>query len=227
LTTLHSFDTTDGDYPYGGLVEGPPGTFYGTTGGGGVNNVGTVFGMTAGGKLTTLHSFDVSDGATPYALMLGSDGNFYGTTSTGGSDSRGTVFELTPAGLLTTLHNFAGPDGVLVYSGLLQRTNGLFYGTTYFGGRDNDGVVFSLNAGLGPFVTFVQAAGRVGQTGGILGQGFTGTTSVSLNGIPAGFTVVSDTFIRATVPPGATTGFVTVVTTSGTLTSNVMFRVIQ
>jgi uncharacterized repeat protein (TIGR03803 family) len=227
LTTLHSFDTTDGDYPYGGLVEGPPGTFYGTTGGGGVNNVGTVFGMTAGGKLTTLHSFDVSDGATPYALMLGSDGNFYGTTSTGGSDSRGTVFELTPAGLLTTLHNFAGPDGALVYSGLLQRTNGLFYGTTYFGGRDNDGVVFSLNAGLGPFVTFVQAAGRVGQTGGILGQGFTGTTSVSLNGIPAGFTVVSDTFIRATVPPGATTGFVTVVTTSGTLTSNVMFRVIQ
>jgi uncharacterized protein (TIGR03437 family) len=81
--------------------------------------------------------------------------------------------------------------------------------------------------GLGPFVAFVRPYGKVGQTGGILGQGFTGTTSVSLNGTPASFTVVSDTFIKATVPPGATTGFVTVVTPTGTLTSNVPFRVLQ
>jgi len=89
------------------------------------------------------------------------------------------------------------------------------------------GNVYSLDMGLGPFVTFVQAAGKVGQTGGILGQGFTGTTNVSLNGISASFTVVSDTFIRATVPLGATTGYVTVTTPSGTLTSNVPFHVIR
>jgi hypothetical protein len=41
------------------------------------------------------------------------------------------------------------------------------------------------------------------------------------------FTVVSDTFIKATVPPGATTGYVTVTTPSGTLTSNKPFIVIQ
>jgi uncharacterized protein (TIGR03437 family) len=80
--------------------------------------------------------------------------------------------------------------------------------------------------GLGPFVTFVRFAGRVGRTGPILGQGFTGATSVSLNGIEADFTVVSDTHIKATVPPGATTGYVTVTTPSGTLTSNVPFHVI-
>jgi hypothetical protein len=80
--------------------------------------------------------------------------------------------------------------------------------------------------GLGPFVSFVRPVGKVGQTGGILGQGLTGTSSVSLNGIPASFTVVSDTFIRATVPAGATTGYVTVATPSGTLTSNVSFHVI-
>jgi uncharacterized protein (TIGR03437 family) len=80
---------------------------------------------------------------------------------------------------------------------------------------------------LGPFVAFVRSYGKISQTGGILGQGLTGTTSVSLNGIPASFTVVSDTFIRATVPPGATTGYVSVVTPSGTLTSNVPFRVLQ
>jgi hypothetical protein len=67
--------------------------------------------------------------------------------------------------------------------------------------------------------------GKVGQTRGILGQGFTGTTSVSFNGIPAIFTVVRDTFLTATVPSGATTGFVTVTTPSGTLTSNQKFRV--
>lgn len=230
LSTLHSFDAADGDYPYGGVVEGPSGTFYGTTGGGGANDAGTVFGMTAGGKLVTVHSFDVTDGATPYALMLGSDGNFYGTTSAGGNNSNGenhgTIFEITPTGSFSNLHSFDGVDGALVYSGLVQGTNGLFYGTTYFGGRDDDGVVFSLNTGLGPFVTFVQAAGRDGQTGPILGQGFTGTTGVSFNGTPAGFAIVSDTLITATVPAGATTGYVTVATPSGTLTSNVPFRVI-
>jgi uncharacterized repeat protein (TIGR03803 family) len=226
LTTLHSFDATDGDYPYGGVVEGRSGIFYGTTGGGGANDAGTVFEMKSG-KLVTVHSFDVTDGATPYALMLGSDGNFYGTTSAGGKSSRGTLFSITPQGSLTTLHTFGGGDGALVYAGLLQGTNGLFYGTTYFGGgSDDDGVVFSLNTGLGPFVTFVQAAGRVGQTGPILGQGFTGTTGVSFSGTPAEFTIVSDTLIKATVPAGATTGFVTVTTPGGTLTSNVPFHVL-
>jgi len=75
-------------------------------------------------------------------------------------------------------------------------------------------------------VDAVQAFGRVGQAGGILGQGFVGTTAVSLNGIPANFTVVSDTFIKATVPEGATTGYVTVTTPTGELKSNVPFRVI-
>ncbi len=48
-----------------------------------------------------------------------------------------------------------------------------------------------------------------------------------LNGAPASFTVVSDTYIKATVPPGATTGYVTVTTPTGMLTSNVPLRVIQ
>jgi hypothetical protein len=108
----------------------------------------------------------------------------------------------------------------------VQATNGSFFGTTYFGENDNDGSILSLDVGLGPFVAFVQPYGKVGQTSGILGQGLTGTTSVELNGIPASFTIVSDTFIRATVPTGATTGYVTVTTPSGTLTSNVPFHVI-
>ena len=110
--------------------------------------------------------------------------------------------------------------------GLVQATNGEFYGTTSDGGVGGSGIVYSLDGGLKPFVAFVRSYGKVGQKIGILGQGFTGTTSVSLNGTAASFRVVSDTFIEATVPVGATTGYVTVTTPGGTLTSNVPFRVL-
>jgi len=72
----------------------------------------------------------------------------------------------------------------------------------------------------------VRNSGKVGATVEILGQGFNGTTGVSFNGTPATFSVKSDTYLTATVPGGATTGFVAVSTPSGTLKSNVPFRVI-
>lgn len=232
LTTLHTFDGTDGSVPTSWLVQGTDGNFYGTTVRSGDFGLGTIFKTTPAGSLTTLYTFCTQngcpDGGWPYAgLVQGTDGNFYGTTYTLGSYGGGTVFEITPAGTLTTLHAFAGADGFAPLGGLIQATSGSFYGTTLQGGGSNAGTVFSLDTGLGPFVTFVRAAGRVGQTGPILGQGLTGTTSVMLNGTPASFRVVSDTLIKATVPAGATTGYVTVTTHSGTLTSNVPFNVIK
>ncbi len=113
-------------------------------------------------------------------------------------------------------------------AGLAQHTDGTFFGTTGKGGSYNYGTDYSLNMGLGPFITFVQRTGRVGQTAQILGQGLTGTTAVSFNGIAAtSFNVVTDTFMTAVVPSGATTGAVVVTTPGGTLTSNKNFRVIQ
>ena len=53
----------------------------------------------------------------------------------------------------------------------------------------------------------------------------TGSISVKFNGKAATFKVVSDTEITATVPSGATTGKVSVVTPSGTLNSNPQFVV--
>jgi len=48
LTTLHSFDSTDGDDPSGGLVQATNGTFYGTTFFGGTDGDGTFFSISVG-----------------------------------------------------------------------------------------------------------------------------------------------------------------------------------
>jgi hypothetical protein len=74
-------------------------------------------------------------------------------------------------------------------------------------------------------VETVPTGGKVGKRILILGNHLTGTTSVTFNGAPAEFTVEKDSFIRATVPEGATTGTVSVVTPSGTLNSNPQFVV--
>src|ERR1017187_7232548 len=48
LTTLYSFNGTDGGNPYAGLVQDTNGDFYGTTAYGGSNNDGTVFRLSVG-----------------------------------------------------------------------------------------------------------------------------------------------------------------------------------
>jgi uncharacterized protein (TIGR03437 family) len=80
--------------------------------------------------------------------------------------------------------------------------------------------------GLRPFVETLPVSGTVGSAVKILGNKLTGATSVTFNGVAAKFTVVSSTEITTTVPTGATTGEVKVVTSKGTtLTSNVVFTV--
>jgi uncharacterized repeat protein (TIGR03803 family) len=234
LTTLYSFcalySCMDGELPYAGLIEATNGNFYGTTFSGGANGGGTVFEITSAGVLTTLYSFcsqtDCADGGFPDApLVQATDGNFYGTTSAGGTGAAGTVFMITPAGVLSTLYSFASPGGVQV-AGLVQATNGAFYGTTWAGGTGSEGTVFTLSAGLTPFVKPVPPSGDVGTAVRILGSSLTGTTSVTFGGRPAVFTVVSQTEITTTVPTGAATGFIKVVSPSGTFLSNVKFRVL-
>jgi uncharacterized repeat protein (TIGR03803 family) len=231
-------------YPGAGVIQGVDGNLYGITNDtSGLDRDGTVFKVTPPGQFTILHSFcqtDCSDGRLPDGpLMQATDGNLYGMTNEGGDKTCnppvgcGTLFQISPDGAFVTLHTFEGPDGETPRNGLMQKTDGVLYGATYQGGVTQGcliggcGTIFSLDMGLGPFVSFVVSTGNVGETGGILGQGFTGTTAVSFNGIAANFTVRSDTYLTATVPPGATTGYVTVKTPTGVLTSNVPFDVIQ
>jgi uncharacterized repeat protein (TIGR03803 family) len=130
LTTLHSFNKTNGSYPVSELVQGIDGDFYGTTSAGGDNVFyGTVFKITPAGVLTTLHSFNLTNGSGPGGgLVQGSDGDFYGTTFQGGASNYGTVFKITPAGTLTTLHCFNEVDGLNPSAGAVFGTDGKLYG---------------------------------------------------------------------------------------------------
>jgi uncharacterized repeat protein (TIGR03803 family) len=145
LTTLRSFDGTDGEDPLAGLVQASNGNLYGTTFAGGAGNAGTVFAITPSDTLTTLHSFEGTDGEFPDAgLVQATNGKFYGTVYLGGATFDGTVFKITPSGTLTTLHGFDGGDGTGPDAALVQAAGGDFYGITRYGGAGNDGTVFKI-----------------------------------------------------------------------------------
>ena len=229
-TTLHSFTGSDGLNPKGWLVD-VAGTFYGTTPYGGANNEGSVFKMTAAGAVTTLYSFcslaSCADGASVTAgLMQATDGNLYGVTDIGGANNDGTVYELTLKGALTTLHSFDNTDGYGPQGTVLQDTNGDFYGFTEFGGSSGDGTVFSIATGLKAFVMLESTSGTHGSKVGILGDGFSSSSVVKFNGVAATTVTLTEAgLLTATVPVGATDGYVTVTTGATTLTSTQKYTV--
>jgi uncharacterized repeat protein (TIGR03803 family) len=107
----------DGSSP-SGIVLDAAGNLYGTTGGGGKYNDGTVFELAAPvgkGKYQekVLWSFNGTDGAGPGgSLIFDNAGNLYGTAGGGGSSGFGVVFEVSgvPATTATTLASSPNPS---------------------------------------------------------------------------------------------------------------------
>jgi uncharacterized repeat protein (TIGR03803 family) len=227
---IYEFDGTHGMSPFAQISQGSDGDFYSTTYGGGTFGGGVVFKLTPHGAITVLHNFGdpnyPHDGQIPLAgAAQATDGNFYGVTTKGGTGRHGVIFQITPAGDYSILYHFDRTTGADPRCTPMQHTDGRIYGLTVYGGTRNKGVVYSLDFGLASFVKTLPTSGKVGKTVEILGGGLTGTSNVSFNGTPATFTEVSDTYLKTTVPSGATTGFVTVTTPGATLTSNQQFRV--
>jgi len=215
--------------PMGALTQDASGNFFGTTAfGGDARNNGTVFEFTSKNQYKLLHTLQGYDGTVPQSqLALASNGAFYGVTQGGGGPAEGNIFKVTSAGVFDSFFVFRccneGYDPV--YS-LFQASNGLLYGATNYGTNPCCyGTIFSVSDNMGPLVETVPTAGKVGKTILILGNGLKGSTSVKFNGKAATFKVVSNTEITATVPSGATTGIVSVVTPTGTLNSNPQFFV--
>ena len=106
-------------------------------------------------------------------------------------------------------------------------------GSTYqiavdgYGGASGNVVLNWAPAGQLPEITgFSPLAGPIGTSVTIDGNRFTDTTGVAFAGTPATtFTAISATRLTAVVPPGATTGRLTVFTPAGTAVSDLEFVV--
>jgi uncharacterized repeat protein (TIGR03803 family) len=160
VTTLDSFNGTDGAYPDDGLFLDSSGNLWGTTESHGANGVGTVFKIASGSSTISLvNSFSSATGSQPYGgLIVDSSGNVYGTTTSGGSGVGGTVFEI-PSGSsnINVLAAFSSSSGSVPYGGLVRDSSGNLYGTTTAGGANSDGTVFELVSGgntITPLVSF-------------------------------------------------------------------------
>lgn len=151
---LHSFNGTDGNYPFASLIFDPAGNLYGTTMSGGTYEDGAVFQLTPKGdgtwKERVLHSFDGKDGSRPFAgLILDPAGNLYGTTYSGGAYSAGTIFKLkhTAKGTWkeTVLHSFTNKPAGEPWAGLIFDGLGDLFGTAAgINGKNNWGSVFEI-----------------------------------------------------------------------------------
>jgi uncharacterized repeat protein (TIGR03803 family) len=226
FAVVHDFDSTDGSSPIGPLIQASDGNFYAAIYGDGATNFGSVVKLTPAGTETVVYRFSAADGFGPQGgIIQATDGNFYGTLWQGGAAGCGALFSLTRAGVFTKLHDFRQQSGCTPQNTIMQHTSGKLYGTTWSGGTNNDGVIWEYDPGLAPFVTFLNVYGQVGAKVYILGEYFASNSVVSFNGVAAQNPVIQPTYIQATVPAGATTGFITVTTSKGTLKSNKPFVV--
>jgi uncharacterized repeat protein (TIGR03803 family) len=156
LTTLRSFDGTNGASPFAGLTADAAGNLYGSTQQGGPDGQGTIYRLAAGTfAFSTVVSFSGTNGANPSAMLLRDPaGNLYGTTQQGGSGNAGTVFRLNPAtNSLTTLVNFNETTGRYPSARLTADVAGNLYGTTERGGPSDYGTVFRVANGTNALTT--------------------------------------------------------------------------
>jgi uncharacterized repeat protein (TIGR03803 family) len=227
--TLFNFDGLNGSngaYPEAGLIQASDGNLYGVAPLGGAHGQGVIFRMTPKHEVTIIHAFTGgSDGSTPIGnIVQAADGYLYGTNSSGGASGGGVLFRSTTTGTVTALHDFDPSTGSTPVA-LIQHTNGFLYGDTNKGGSSGQGVFYRYDIGQPPFVTYLPSYGRVGMTVQILGQYFTANSEVFFNGTSAQITEVEPTYMKAVVPDGATSGYITVTTARGTLKSDKTFVV--
>jgi uncharacterized repeat protein (TIGR03803 family) len=162
LTTLYTFNYTDGGYPDSNVTFGPDESLYGMTSEGGQYGYGVVYRLRPSPAAcksadcpweeTVLYSFTGgADGEYPgYAkVVFDQAGNLYGTTTDGGDGGGGVVFELTPSNggwTESVLWSFSKQGGgEAPESGVIFDSAGNLYGTTNYGGTYDAGIVYELS----------------------------------------------------------------------------------
>jgi len=209
ITTLASFNGTNGEYPLAGLIMDSSGNLYGTTVYGGASSDGTVFELAHGsGTITTLASFNGTDGANPYAgLIMDSSGNLDGTTNAGGAGGLGTVFELSgavaaqPSFQISGFPSSTGAGTSQTFTVTVQTdgtTDTGYTGTVHFTSSDPqaalpaDYAFTAANAGVNTFTATLKTAGTQAiaatdtANSFLTGSGTTTVTSAAASGLTSG-----------------------------------------
>jgi len=206
---------TDGGVPYGGLVQGTDGNFYGTTVGGGTKTYGVIFQLTPQGKYTVLYNFDSTTGAYPKGtLVQNTNGTLYGEAQNGGSVNAGVFYsldmKLNPFVSLVAWYGEVGQTVEILGQGLTGTSKVSFNGTlaTSFTVVSDTYLTTAVPAGAttGPvtvttpggtlsssrkflvtpvILNFSPPSGSVGTQVMINGTSFTGATRVTFGGVKA------------------------------------------
>ncbi len=212
------------------LIAASDGNLYGTFSGSGANNTGFIYQATLSGQWQTVANFPVQGTAEgmsePGSLVEASDFALYGATV------HNAIFRYDLATRALTLAyqmNVNNLQGSCAPCNFIQAMDGKLYGTAAIGGPGG-GAVFSLDFGLPkPLPSIAQmtpASGSVGQKILLWGSHLLGASSVTFNGVAAtSFQVNSTQAVTAIVPPGATTGPVSLTTANGSVTTRQTFTV--
>ncbi|NVK66566.1 MAG: T9SS type A sorting domain-containing protein [Flavobacteriales bacterium] len=153
LVKLFDFNSTQGESPFGNVIQHSDDKLYGMTYEGGGNNYGVVFSYDlSSDTYTVVHSFNGNTGRNPFGnLIEGSNGNLFGLTELGGTTSTlaGSLFEFDPTtSTYTQKVNFDLVPSNRPMGSLIEVSNGVFYGTTRYGGMASMdlGTLFEYNS---------------------------------------------------------------------------------
>jgi hypothetical protein len=159
----------------------------------------------------TISSFNPSSGPVGTSVSINGT-NLNGATS--------VTFDGTPAGFSvngSTQINTTVPGGATTGKIEVTTPNGSVKSATNF----------VVTSSASPTITsFNPTFGPVGTSVTIIGSHFTGVTQVKFHGVVAAFSFNSDTQVTATVPAGATTGKITLMTPAGSTSSPTAFAVV-
>jgi uncharacterized repeat protein (TIGR03803 family) len=154
LKYLHAFNgSSEGNEPYGTLLQASDGNLYGVALLGGAGQNGTIFKSDLAGNLTVLYTFpSQTDVVTPYSLIQAADGSIYGTFfSLGPVISQ--VYRLSKSGQPVAVYTFAegdGPNGPVI-----EASDGNLYGL------NSNNSIFRLTPS-GQFTTIYALSGNDG-----------------------------------------------------------------
>jgi len=196
ITTIASFNGTNGANPYCSVTRDSSGNLYGTAYAGGANNCGVVWKIASGtSTLSAIDSFSYNTtGYGSYGgVSIDSSGNLYGTTYSGGASASGTIWKIASGtSTITTVASLTTTTGKLPQSSVTVDSSGNLYGVAASGGSLKYGTIWKVAAGTST-VTVVANFNRTNGSypyGGVLVASNGNLYGTCYNGGTAGYGTV-------------------------------------